>query len=136
MVKEELIAYLDNNAVPVEHGAYDHVVVDSPGAERRFAEALDADPDVKPFFKMPPNFKIDTPLGGYNPDWAVLVDTPEARRLYFVLETKGSVWDFDRRATENVKVRCGLRHFEALGEVAYGIATEWKNAKLSLVPAK
>ena len=71
---EELIANLDRNAVKVEHSVYDYIVYDSSTVERPFAVALDNDPDVKMFFKIPDNFKIDTPIGNYNPDWAVFLN--------------------------------------------------------------
>lgn len=66
----ELLANLDRNAVQVEHSVYDYQIYDS-GIESRFAKSLDEDPDVKMFFKIPPRFKIETPIGSYNPDWAV-----------------------------------------------------------------
>lgn len=131
--KEELIGYLETDTIPVEHSVYDHVIYDRSNTERRFAEALDADPDVKLFFKLPANFKIDTPLGGYNPDWAVLIDTPEERRLYFVLETKGSIRRSDLRDPEAVKVKCGEGHFKAIGGVGYAVAEDWRKAKLRIL---
>lgn len=130
--KEELIAYLGTDAIPVEHSVYDHVIYDRSSVERRFAEALDADPDVKLFFKLPDHFTIDTPLGGYRPDWAVLIDTPQERRLYFVLETKGSTRKSDLRDSEAVKIKCGAGHFKAIGGVGYAVADDWKQVKLYL----
>lgn len=70
---EELLANLDRNAVQVEHSVYDYLIYDS-GVESRFAKSLDEDPDVKMFFKIPPRFKIETPIGSYNPDWAVFLE--------------------------------------------------------------
>lgn len=67
----ELMANLDRNAVRVQNSVYDCVIYDSSTVERPFAVALDHDPDVKLFFKIPSRFKIDTPIGSYNPDWAV-----------------------------------------------------------------
>jgi type III restriction enzyme len=130
--KEELLASLDTNAVPVERSVYDHIVTDSPGVERRFAKALDDDPDVKLFFKLPDNFKIDTPLGTYNPDWAVLLNDNGRSRLYFVLETKGSTRALDLRGQESIKIECGRRHFEALGTVDYAVTDDWKKVKLGM----
>ena len=65
----ELLVNLDRNAVKVEHNVYDYIVYDSSSVERPFALALDHDPDVKMFFKIPSRFKIETPIGTYNPDW-------------------------------------------------------------------
>ena len=131
--KDELTAYLGSNAVPVEHSVFDHVITDSFGVERRFAEALDSDPDVKLFFKLPDNFKIDTPLGPYNPDWAVLVDADGAEKLYFVLETKGSLNRLDLRGGESLKIEYGRRHFAALEGVDFEVAKDWKRFKLEKV---
>ena len=131
--KEELIGYLETDAVPVANSVYDHIIYDRSNVERRFAEALDADPDVKLFFKLPANFKIDTPLGGYNPDWAILIDTPQERRLYFVLETKGSTRKSDLRDPEAIKIRCGEGHFQAVGGITYTVSDDWKKTKLSLI---
>ncbi len=131
--REELEAYLGSTAIPVEHSVYDHVIYDRSDTERRFAAALDADPDVKLFFKLPSNFKIDTPLGGYNPDWAILIDTPEERRLYFVLETKGSVRRSDLRTPEAIKIKCGEEHFDAIGGVGYAVAEDWQKSKLLIL---
>jgi len=128
---EELIANLDRNAVKVEHSVYDYVIYDSSSVERPFAVALDNDPDVKLFLKIPSRFKIDTPIGSYNPDWAVYLTKNGEEKLYFVLETKGSTDIFmDLRNREQLKIRCGKRHFEVLGEdVRLQVATDWNDVK-------
>lgn len=84
-----------------------------------FAKALD--PDVKMFFKIPSKFQIETPIGTYNPDWAVYLDRNGTERLYFVLETKVELprWGKrtrldDLRGSEQDKIKCGERHFAAL----------------------
>ena len=64
--------------------------------------------------KLPGWFKAPTPLGSYNPDWAVLIDTVEGEGLYFVVETKGSTGVFDLCPAETAKIKCGEAHFEAL----------------------
>ena len=115
---EELVAYLDKNAIGVEHSVYDYIIYDSSTVERPFAVALDDDPDVRMFFKIPDKFKIETPIGTYNPDWAVYMDKDGAEKLYFVLETKGvsGLLGLENLTTpEQQKIRCGARHFEALG---------------------
>ncbi len=81
-----------------------------------FAEALDANEAVKVFAKLPDWFKVPTPLGSYNPDWAVLVTTDDGDKLYFVVETKGSLFANDLRAAENAKIRCGAAHFEVISQ--------------------
>jgi len=96
--------------------------------------ALDNDPDVKLFLKIPSRFKIDTPIGSYNPDWAVYLTKNGEEKLYFVLETKGSTDIFmDLRNREQLKIRCGKRHFEALGEdVRLQVATDWHDVRTQL----
>ncbi len=110
----ELIANLDRNAVKVERSVYDYIIYDSGTIERPFAVALDNDPDVKLFFKIPDRFKIDTPIGTYNPDWAVFLNKNGEEKLYFVLETKGNTSFMDLRTRESLKIHCGKKHFEAL----------------------
>lgn len=68
------------------------------------------------FFKLPQNFKVRTPIGNYNPDWAVYLDKDGQEGLYFVLETKGSESLFDLRTSERLKIECGKAHFKALGD--------------------
>lgn len=129
----ELIANLDRNAVKVEHSVYDYVVYDSSSIERPFAVALDHDPDVKLFFKIPSRFKIETPIGSYNPDWAVYLTKNGEEKLYFILETKGSASFMDLRTREQLKIRCGKKHFEALNNgIEMQVATDWNKLKATL----
>jgi len=113
---EDLIGYLKENAIPVNKSIYSHVIYDSSTVEKPFAEALDADKDVKLFIKLPSWFKIDTPLGTYNPDWAIVLDKNNVERLYFVVETKGSIAREDLRGNESGKITCGRKHFRAIGD--------------------
>lgn len=128
----ELIANLDRNAVAVEHSVYDYIIYDSTTIEKPFALALDDDPDVKMFFKLPSRFKVDTPIGTYNPDWAVYVEIDGMKKMYFVLETKGSLNLFDLRESESLKIRCGKAHFKAIGTGAelYGPINDWNSFKV------
>jgi type III restriction enzyme len=124
----ELIANLDRNAVAVKNSVYDHIIYDS-GTESRFAQSLDNDPDVKMFFKIPSRFKIETPIGTYNPDWAVYLEHDGDKKLYFVLETKGTTILDDLRNPERLKILCGKAHFEALeNDVAFPLepVKEWR----------
>jgi type III restriction enzyme len=111
---KELIGYLKNNAIPVSKNVYSHVLYDSE-VERLWAERLNNDRDIKLFTKLPRWFKIETPLGDYHPDWMILLDKNSEERLYFVIETKGSIKDEDLRYLEDKKIQCGEKHFEALG---------------------
>lgn len=116
---EELTANLDRNAVAVKNSVYDYVIYDSSTVEKPFAVALDEDPDVKMFFKIPSRFKIETPIGTYNPDWAVYLEKNGEQKLYFVLETKGTDSFYGLRPEEQQKIHCGAQHFKALDNVIY-----------------
>nr|WP_294509306.1 DEAD/DEAH box helicase family protein [uncultured Bilophila sp.] len=130
---EELIANLEKNAVAVANSVYDHIIYDSDTVERPFALALDNDPDVKMFFKIPRAFKIETPIGTYNPDWAVYLNRNGEKKLYFVLETKGDTSLFNLRTPEVLKIHCGKRHFAALENgVELRVAREWKKFRLEV----
>jgi type III restriction enzyme len=106
---EELINYL--TAEQVKHSVYEYVVYDSQ-IERAFALQLDQREDIKLFVKLPSWFQIDTPLGRYNPDWAIVKH--EDATIYMVRETKGTRDFLKLRTSEADKVRCGAKHFEAL----------------------
>ncbi|MCQ4022356.1 MULTISPECIES: DEAD/DEAH box helicase family protein [unclassified Ruminococcus] len=130
---EELMANLDRNAVEVNKSVYDYVVYDSSTIEKPFAVALDSDPDVKLFFKIPERFKIQTPIGTYNPDWAVYLTKNGEEKLYFVLETKGSTSLFDLRTREQLKIHCGKKHFKALNsDVEMQVAAKWDDFKSTI----
>lgn len=111
--QEELTGYL-KNTLETQKAVYQHVVYDSTGVEKRFAEALEANEAVKVYAKLPGWFKVPTPLGSYNPDWAVLIEDGGQEKLYFVVETKGSNWWDDLRHKEGAKIKCGEKHFEVL----------------------
>ena len=78
------------------------------------ADELEKNRAVKVYAKLPGWFVVPTPLGGYNPDWAVLVETEKGERLYFVVETKGSIFVDALREQEAGKIKCGEAHFDAL----------------------
>ncbi|MDZ4675399.1 MAG: DEAD/DEAH box helicase family protein [Gemmatimonadota bacterium] len=107
---EELIDYL--SAIQVKGSVYEYVVWDSE-IEREFASQLDQREDIKLFVKLPRWFTVDTPLGPYNPDWAILKQ--DGQTLYLARETKSTRDFLKLRTSEADKVRCGARHFDALG---------------------
>ncbi|MBV1735235.1 MAG: hypothetical protein KMY50_05635 [Candidatus Desulforudis sp.] len=107
---EELINYL--TALQVNKSIYEYVVYDSE-VEYQFARLLDQREDIKLFVKLPGWFKIDTPVGKYNPDWAIVKQSDQT--VYLVRETKGTRDFLKLRTSEADKVRCGQKHFEALG---------------------
>lgn len=111
--QEELMGYL-KNMLFVTKSVHEHVVYDSSGTERNFAEQLEKNEAVKVYAKLPRWFKIATPLGAYIPDWAILVEKDGTDRLYFVVETKSSLFTEDLRDKESAKIKCGEAHFKAL----------------------
>jgi type III restriction enzyme len=113
--QEELTGYLKNMLTDAQKSIYEHVVYDSE-TEHSFADQLEKNADVKVYAKLPGWFKVPTPLGSYNPDWAVLIERDGAERLYFVVETKSSLSIEDIRATEQAKIQCGEVHFKALAQ--------------------
>ena len=111
--QEELTGYLKNMLMDTEKSVYEHVVYDSD-TECHFADQLEKNDSVKVYAKLPGWFEVPTPLGSYNPDWAVLIEKDGEERLYFVVETKGSLIIDDLRDSEGAKITCGRAHFEAL----------------------
>jgi type III restriction enzyme len=110
----ELFGYLSKNMIESSKSPYEYVVYDSEN-EAGFAQKFENNNSVKLYAKLPDWFKISTPLGGYNPDWAVLIEKDGEQKLYFVLETKANILNEALRPTESAKIECGHKHFEALG---------------------
>ena len=110
---EELTGYMKNVLSDATKSVYDQVVYDSE-VEKSFAEELANSTEVKVYAKLPGWFTVPTPLGSYNPDWAVIVEKDEGERLYFVVETKASLFASDLRDAERAKIECGKAHFAAL----------------------
>jgi type III restriction enzyme len=129
----DLKAYLDQNAwAPHRHKSlYNYVVYDSSSIEKPYAVELDRSEQVKVFAKLPKRFKIDTPLGSYNPDWAYVEEGEDGRqRVYFVVETKGKERG-ENRPTEEAKISCAEKHFEALqlgDDFHYDVETHYHHA--------
>lgn len=86
---------------------FDHVVFDAgpDGPERKFVELLDSRDDIKLFMKLPPKFRIDTPVGPYNPDWAIIKHEDGEDRIYMIRETKSTMDESKRRPSENAKIK-------------------------------
>src|SRR5690606_5512320 len=97
---------------------FDYVVWDSQ-IECDFAEKLDSREDVKLFMKLPAKFKIDTPVGPYNPDWAIIKQVGGEDRIYMIRETKGTSNNFLLRPTEAAKIKSATQHFKAIGVEDY-----------------
>ncbi len=121
----ELSGYL-KNLLNTTKSVYERVVYES-NTERSFADQLEKNSAVKIYVKLPGWFTVPTPLGSYNPDWAIVIDSEEGERLYLVVETKSSLFSSDLRSIESAKIACGTAHFNALkvGEspAGYKVAT-------------
>lgn len=111
--EKELTGYVKNMLAETKKSVYDSVVYDA-GTEAAFADDLEKNEAVKVYAKLPGWFSVPTPLGSYNPDWAVLVEKDGAERLYLVVETKSSLFTDDLRDKESAKITCGKEHFKAL----------------------
>jgi type III restriction enzyme len=110
---EQLTGYLKSNMLASKRSPYEYVVYDS-GIESDLAMKFEKMPQVKVYAKLPNWFKIDTPLGTYNPDWAVLFEMDGVEKLFFVVESKGTMgYDF-LRPSEQGKIECGKKHFQEL----------------------
>lgn len=117
---------LDVNAKKVNKGLYDHVVYDSTN-ERDFVTDLDTNQDVAVYVKLPDGFYISTPVGHYNPDWAIAFYEGTVKHIYFVAETKGSMSSMQLRMVEDAKIHCAREHFKAIsGEnVVYDVVDSY-----------
>lgn len=90
--------------------------------ERNFAELLKSREDIKLFMKLPPKLKIDTPVGPYNPDWAIIKQEDGEDRIYMIRETKSTLDESKRRPSENAKIKAAKAHFEAIGVRDYAVS--------------
>ena len=117
------------NAIESVKSLYDLVVVDSEGVEKHFAEELESHDEVAVYTKLPRGFYINTPMGHYNPDWAVCFREGTVKHIYFIAETKGNEWQRSQlRGAEEAKLECAARHFEAIshgGNIVYGVAKDY-----------
>jgi len=113
----ELYGYLKSNMIENKAGKsiYSHTLYDSD-IEKNFAKSFNENENVKLFTKLPAWFKINTPLGSYNPDWAVLIEKDDEEKLYFVVESKGSLFTEDLRDSEEAKIHCAKEHFKKISD--------------------
>ena len=115
------------NAMKVQKHLYDHIVFDSSN-EHDFAADLDTNTDVAVYVKLPDGFYISTPVGHYNPDWAIAFYEGTVKHIYFVAETKGSMSSMQLRLIEESKIHCAREHFKAIssGEVVYDVVDSYQ----------
>ena len=113
---------LGTNVVKTKKHLYDHVLYDSAN-EKAFAQELDTNNDVAVYVKLPNGFYISTPVGKYNPDWAIAFYEGSVKHIYFVAETKGSMSSLQLREIEKAKIHCAKEHFKAIsnGNVVYDV---------------
>ena len=104
---------LGKNAMKTKKHLYDHLIYDSKN-EKEFAEKLDVADEVAVYVKLPDGFYISTPVGKYNPDWAIAFNEGEVKHIYFVAETKGSMRTMDLRDVEKAKIHCAKEHFKKI----------------------
>lgn len=116
------------NAMKAKKHLYDHIVYDSTN-ERDFATDLDTNTDVAVYVKLPDGFYISTPVGHYNPDWAIAFYKGNVKHIYFVAETKGSMNSMQLRLIEESKIHCAREHFKAIsnGNVVYDVVDSYKS---------
>ena len=119
---------LGTNAMKAKKHLYDHIVYDSTN-ERDFARGLDTNTDVAVYVKLPDGFYISTPVGHYNPDWAIAFYEGSVKHIYFVAETKGSMSSMQLRLIEESKIHCAREHFKAIssGNVVYDVVDSYKS---------
>ncbi|MCD8296344.1 MAG: restriction endonuclease subunit R, partial [Prevotella sp.] len=118
------------NAIESHKSLYDIVVVDSMGIEKNFAEALEREEAVEVYTKLPRGFYINTPMGHYNPDWAVVFREGAVKHVYFVAETKGNdLIEAQLRGAEAAKIECARKHFAAISssDVKYGVVKDYQS---------
>lgn len=119
---------LDVNAMKAKKHLYDHIIYDSSN-ERKFAEELDTNSNVAVYVKLPDGFYISTPVGHYNPDWAIAFYKGTVKHIYFVAETKGSMNSMQLRLVEESKIHCAREHFKAISnnEVVYDVIDSYSS---------
>jgi type III restriction enzyme len=125
-IDEHKMMFARDKIVPTKKSVYDYILYDS-GVEKRFAEGLEHLRNIKYFIKLPGWFKVETPIGTYNPDWAILKEN--GKIVYMIRETKATKEQLQLRLPEVDKIECGRQHFIALG-VDYDLATCIEDARL------
>jgi type III restriction enzyme len=114
------------NAMEANKHLYDHILYDSTN-EQTFAEKIDTSQEVAVYVKLPSGFYISTPVGKYNPDWAIAFHEGSVKHIYFVAETKGSMSSMQLRLIEEAKIHCAREHFRAIstGNVVYDVVNNY-----------
>ena len=118
---------LGDNALPVSKHVYNYVITDS-NTEKKFARDLDTSKEVCVYAKLPRGFFIPTPVGNYNPDWAIVFEENKVKHVYFIAETKGSMASLELRKIEEAKIYCARKHFEKISNnsVKYDVVENYE----------
>lgn len=118
---------LNENAIKVKKNLYDYLVYDSKN-EKEFAKSLDISEEVFMYVKLPAGFYIPTPVGKYNPDWAIVFNNKNIKHIYFVAETKGNANSMELRNVEKAKIDCAKQHFKAIsnGLIKYDVVDSYE----------
>ena len=128
---DQKIADMKNTISGVNKHIYDYVIVDSQGIEKDFVTELDTSKEVVVYAKLPRGFLIPTPVGDYNPDWAISFKQGSVKHIYFVAETKGSMSSLELRSIEEHKIECAKKFFEKINseiireKVKYDVVTNY-----------
>ena len=115
------------NAIATTKNIYDHLLYDSI-IEKDFAEKLEQAQDVVVYVKLPKGFYISTPVGKYNPDWAIAFNQEHIKHIYFVAETKGNMSSLELRDIEKAKIECAKKHFKSISnnEIVYDVVSNYE----------
>ena len=129
--EQELRGRIGIDAIQSEKSLYDLVVVDSQGVEKQFAEELERQDEVEVYTKLPRGFYINTPVGKYNPDWAIVFKEGAVKHIYFVAETKGSEEITQLRGVERAKIACAVHHFASISDsqLKFGVVKSYEKLK-------
>jgi type III restriction enzyme len=119
---------LGENAMSTQKHLYDHIIFDSKTIEKPFTEELEIRADVAVYVKLPRGFFINTPVGKYNPDWAIAFHEGSVKHIYFVAETKGDMSSLQFRGVEDAKIACAKKHFASIsnGNVKYDVVNSYE----------
>ena len=123
---EHKLEFAKDRIVETKKSVYNYITFDS-GVEKKFAENLETMRNIKYFIKLPGWFKVPTPIGDYNPDWAILKQNGEI--VYMIRETKSTTDKLKLRLPETDKIACGRQHFATIG-IDYDVATSIEDANL------
>ena len=126
--KDQRRGHLGLDAIKAAKSLYSYVIYDSDN-EKKFAEKLDTSDSVVVYVKLPSGFFISTPVGKYNPDWAIAFREGDVKHIYFVAETKGSTLESDLRENEKTKIRCAEEHFRVISHdnIVYSVVDSYQD---------